>query len=93
MEDYSRDLDVNYNGSVSVSKFFDFLFIYRFCAVVVYIGNISFGYFIIYRRSFNIVRGKRRIDKWLCCSDRKVVLVNKMDVLVVEVYMLMYERF
>lgn len=92
MEDHSRDSDVNHNGPASVSKSSDSSLTYRLCAVVVHIGNISSGHFITYRRSPNTVRGKRRSDKWLCCSDRKVVPANKMDVLAAEAYMLMYER-
>lgn len=92
MEDHSRDSDVNHNGPASVSKSSDSSLTYRLCAVVVHIGNISSGHFITYRRSPNTVRSKRRTDKWLCCSDRKVVPANKMDVLAAEAYMLMYER-
>lgn len=92
LEIQSPDSDVNHNGPTSVGGASDSSLLYKLSAVMVHIGGVASGHFLTYRRSPNTVKGRCRRDKWLCCSDRSVTPVSKMDVFSAEAYMLIYER-
>ncbi|XP_078337567.1 ubiquitin carboxyl-terminal hydrolase 30-like isoform X3 [Crassostrea virginica] len=92
LEIQSPDSDVNHNGPTSVGGASDSSLLYKLSAVMVHIGGVASGHFLTYRRSPNTVKGRCRRDKWLCCSDRSVTPVSKVDVFSAEAYMLIYER-
>lgn len=83
--------DVNHNGP-DLSKYTSSEFTYKLSAVVVHLGDVMSGHFVTYRKSPMTVKGERKTDRWLCCSDTTVTRVDLDDVLSTEAYMLFYER-
>lgn len=83
--------DVNHNGP-NMSKYASSEYTYKLSSVVVHLGDIMSGHFVTYRRSPMTVKGERRTDRWICCSDTAVTRAELDDVLSCQAYMLFYER-